>query len=44
MQGEEPWKGVCFDDGTGRNVFYVDANGQVRNYSFPGDTTAPQCP
>lgn len=31
MEVEELWKGVCFDDGTGRNVFYIDVNGQVRD-------------
>lgn len=24
----ETWRGVCLDDGTGRNVYYVDENGQ----------------
>ena len=22
-----PWKGVCYDDGTGRNVYYIDQKG-----------------
>lgn len=25
----EKWNGICVDDGTGRNVFYI-SNGQVR--------------
>ena len=28
---EEAWKGICYDDGTGRNVLYVDVKGQVIN-------------
>ena len=31
MDMEEAWKGICYDDGTGRNVLYVDVKGQVIN-------------
>ena len=31
MDMEETWKGICYDDGTGRNVLYVDVKGQVVN-------------
>jgi hypothetical protein len=27
---EQQWKGVCLDDGTGRNVYFVDTAGVVR--------------
>jgi hypothetical protein len=33
-----PWKGVCFDDGTGRNIVYYDFKtktvSNLRNYSY----------
>ena len=25
----KPWQGTCYDDGTGRNVYYVDDKGGV---------------
>ena len=25
----DPWKGICYDDGTGRNVYFVDETGEV---------------
>ena len=28
---EGVWEGTCWDDGTGRNVYYIDKNGKVRN-------------
>lgn len=24
-----PWKGICYDDGTGRNVYFVGEDGSV---------------
>ena len=24
-----PWEGICLDDGSGRNVHYIDKNGKV---------------
>ena len=29
----EKWNGICVDDGTGRNTFYV-SNGQVSNILY----------
>lgn len=28
------WKGTCYDDGTGRNVYYISENGQVSSKQF----------
>lgn len=24
-----PWEGICLDDGSGKNVHYIDKNGKV---------------
>lgn len=28
-EANKPWKGACLDDGTGRNVYFVDEAGKV---------------
>lgn len=30
----EPWVGICYDDGSGKNVYYVDDKRRVKLCDF----------